>query len=241
MTKEVYLSECYKTNCNINILTVSKDRKQITVNKTVIFPGGGGQPKDFGYIKHKNDHYLIENIDIDSNNEYLYELNRPLPEDIKHATMYIDWARRYKNMRYHTLLHLISGYFYLTYGALATSSQIEDEYARLEITFSEDSLPEQLDKEKLKKKIEGFISHEIPVNIEHTTREELYENNELIRTYTNLIPEQINTIRLIEIDGVDKQACAGTHVSNIKEIGSFQVEQLKNKGRLKKRIKVVIE
>ncbi|WP_336831487.1 hypothetical protein [Staphylococcus pseudoxylosus] len=143
-------------------------------------------------------------------------------------------------MRYHTLLHLISGYFYSTYGALATSSQIEKEYARLEIAFSEDCLPKQLDKEQLKNKIEDLITHEIPVNIKYAKRKDIYENNELIRTYTNLIPEQINTIRLIEIEGIDKQACAGTHVSNIKEIGSFQVEQLKNKGRLKKRIKVAI-
>ncbi|GGB90245.1 alanyl-tRNA editing protein [Staphylococcus nepalensis] len=240
MTEELYISKSYQTNCNINIISISKDRRSIIIDKTIFYPGGGGQPKDIGYIAHKGNQYVIENIELDQNNQYIYKLSHPLPKDNSQLTMHIDWEHRYKNMRYHTLLHLISGYFYSTYGALATSSQIEKDYARLEIAFSEDCLPEQLDKEQLKNKIEDLITHEIPVNIEYAKRKDIYENNELIRTYTNLIPEQINTIRLIKIKGIDKQACAGTHVSNIKEIGSFQVEQLKNKGRLKKRIKVAI-
>ncbi|WP_323702788.1 alanyl-tRNA editing protein [Mammaliicoccus sp. Dog046] len=240
MNEELYLLDSYKNNCIININSISEDRRSICIDKTIFYPGGGGQPKDIGYIEHNGNHYVIENIELDQNQQYIYRLSTPLPTDIRTVTMHIDWEHRYKNMRYHTLLHLISGYLYLTYGALATSSQIEKGYARLEVTFSEDCLPDELNKEKLNNKIEELITHESPVNIKYVKRKDLEKNNELIRTYTNLIPEQINNIRLIEIEGVDKQACAGTHVSNIKEIGSFQIEQLKSKGRLKKRIKVVI-
>ncbi|WP_336831488.1 hypothetical protein [Staphylococcus pseudoxylosus] len=48
MTEELYISKSYQTNCNINIISISKDRRSIIIDKTIFYPGGGGQPKDIG-------------------------------------------------------------------------------------------------------------------------------------------------------------------------------------------------
>ncbi|WP_056975065.1 hypothetical protein [Holzapfeliella floricola] len=142
-------------------------------------------------------------------------------------------------MRYHTLLHLVSGYLYNHYGALAKSSAIEENHARLEIQFPEDRVPDNLDKESFKETIDNLIKQDLVISSEEVDRGEL-SHEDLIRTYTNLIPESVRHVRLVKIEGLDEQACGGTHVSKSNEIGDFDLTQLKNKGRLKKRIKLAL-
>lgn len=240
MTTELYLNDSYQTTCTSEITFISPDRKTIALNQTIIYPGGGGQPRDIASIWIAETEFPIEDITRDENYGYLYHLIEALPEKVEDVTIKIDAAYRLKNMRYHTLLHLISGYFYKHYGALATSNQIEGDHARLEIKFPEETVPEKLEKEFLQVELEKLIQADYPVTIEHTTREKLTENHDLVRTYVNLVPEYITDIRLVKIADVDVQTCAGTHVNSTQEVGAISVEQLKNKGRLKKRIKLTI-
>lgn len=240
MTTELYLTDSYQMTCPSEIIFISPDRKTVALNQTIIYPGGGGQPRDIASLWIDAAEYSIEDITRDQDYSYLYHLAEALPENVQEVTIKIDAAYRLKNMRYHTLLHLTSGYFYKHYGALATSNQIEEDHARLEIKFPEETVPEKLEKEFLQAELEKLIQADYPVTIEHTTREKLTENHDLVRTYVNLVPEFITDIRLVKIADVDVQTCAGTHITSIKEVGQISVEQLKNKGRLKKRIKVTL-
>ncbi|HJF47355.1 MAG TPA: hypothetical protein K8V48_05160 [Limosilactobacillus oris] len=150
------------------------------------------------------------------------------------AFIQFDWAFRYQNMRYHTLLHIISGYLYRI-----TSSGIMSDHARLEVEFQEDNVPSEFDPELITQNIRQLIKDDFPVTTETVDRNTLNEED-LIRTYTNLIPKSITNVRLVKIGDFDEQACAGTHVALTGEVGDFKFIQLKNKGRLKKRIKVQV-
>ena len=100
------------------------------------------------------------------------------------AFIQFDWAFRYQNMRYHTLLHIISGYLYRI-----TSSGIMSDHARLEVEFQEDNVPSEFDPELITQNIRQLIKDDFPVTTETVDRNTLNEED-LIRTYTNLIPGQ---------------------------------------------------
>ncbi|MEJ6348481.1 alanyl-tRNA editing protein [Holzapfeliella sp. He02] len=235
---EQYLIDSYKTEHQTSITSISEDRQKITVKDTIIYPGGGGQPSDKAWVEADGQHYDITGFSR-QNGQVVYHLSEPIPAETTTITEYIDFDYRFRNMRYHTLLHLVSGYLYNTYGALAKSSAIEADHARLEVQFPEDRVPENFDKEAFKATIDNLINQGLAVTSEEVDRTELSQED-LIRTYTSLIPESVRHVRLVKIEGLDEQACGGTHVSNTREIDQFEFTQLKNKGRLKKRIKMAL-
>jgi misacylated tRNA(Ala) deacylase len=61
---------------------------------------------------------------------------------------------------------------------------------------------------------------------------------DLIRTKVNLLPDFIDPIRVIEIDGLDKQADGGTHVRSTAEVGRVLVTKTESKGKANKRIRI---
>ncbi|NIR66745.1 MAG: alanyl-tRNA editing protein, partial [candidate division Zixibacteria bacterium] len=67
-------------------------------------------------------------------------------------------------------------------------------------------------------------------------REEAFQIPDLIRTKINLLPEGIQEVRVVEIDGLDLQADGGTHVRNTAEVGQLRVADYKSKGKINKRI-----
>ncbi|PGD79885.1 alanyl-tRNA editing protein, partial [Bacillus wiedmannii] len=138
------------------------------------------------------------------------------------VTLQIDWDWRFQNMRYHTLLHVISGYLYKHYNALATSSQIERDHARLELAFSPEII-EDIPFEELEQSLKNLltISHDVYTKI--IDREEAEQRDGIIKTVISLLPSSLNKIRLVQINDIDEQACGGTHVNNTTEIGNFSI------------------
>lgn len=152
---------------------------------------------------------------------------------------YLNFVNWLIELVWHSYLHIISGYLYRKYHALVTSSGIMSDHARLEVEFQEDNVPSEFDPELITQNIQQLIKDDFPVTTATIDRNTLNEED-LIRTYTNLIPKSITNVRLVKIGDFDEQACAGTHVASTGEVGNFKFIQLKNKGRLKKRIKVQV-
>ncbi|RYM05201.1 alanyl-tRNA editing protein [Sporolactobacillus sp. THM7-7] len=143
------------------------------------------------------------------------------------AEISINWERRYTFMRYHTLLHLIAGYFYNRYQSKATSSQIKDYKARLDLQFP--SSP-PLDFKESEHEIQRMIKKGASVTTRTVPRNELENIPGSIKTVIDLIPRSVNDVRLVKITGIDEEACGGTHVNNISEVGEFKIIKVKNLG-----------
>lgn len=77
-----------------------------------------------------------------------------------------------------------------------------------------------------------------PVKVDILPREEAFQIPDLIRTKINLLPEGIQEVRVVEIEGLDLQADGGTHVNNTSEVGQIEVVDYKSKGKINKRIYV---
>ncbi|MEK4930508.1 alanyl-tRNA editing protein [Bacillus sp. FSL K6-1338] len=233
-TKELYAENSYIKECKAQIVSVKGNF--VAFDQTIFYPGGGGQPCDKGTIKQGDEIYEVVNVKkIDG--EIVHELDRPLQHLEQAVIMHINWSWRFQNMRYHTLLHVISGYLFQHYGALATSSQIEKDYARLELAFSPEVI-EEIQFENLEQSICRLISKHHNVQMRTMSRREAEQKEGSIKTIINLLPASLNEVRLVQIDDIDEQACGGTHVNKITEIGDFSIIKIQNKGATKRRLKI---
>ncbi|MCI1696389.1 alanyl-tRNA editing protein [Aneurinibacillus aneurinilyticus] len=233
-TMELYAENSYIKECEVQI--VSLNGRLVVFDRTIFYPGGGGQPCDKGFIKQGDEIYEVVNVKrIDG--EIIHELDRPLQDTQQEVIMKIDWSWRFQNMRYHTLLHVIAGYLYQHYNALATSSQIEKDQARLELAFTPEII-EKIPFEQLEQSIKNLLAQTHNVHMKTISRREAEQKEGTIKTIINLLPASLNEIRIIQIDDIDEQACGGTHVNNTTEIGDFSIVKIQNKGATKKRLKI---
>jgi misacylated tRNA(Ala) deacylase len=92
--------------------------------------------------------------------------------------------------------------------------------------------------------IEATVNTELararPIHVKVLPRAEAFAIPDLIRTKVNLLPEGIEEIRIIDIEGLDLQADGGTHVHNTSEVGRIRVTGYESKGRINKRIRLEV-
>jgi misacylated tRNA(Ala) deacylase len=150
----------------------------------------------------------------------------------------LDWERRYALMRTHTAMHILCGVIWRDYRASVTGGNMEPLRGRMDFEF------ERMQQE-LVREIEGKVNAEVaaarPVHATVLPREEAFKIPDLIRTKINLLPETIQQVRVVEIEGLDLQADGGTHVANTSEVGPMRILDYKSKGAINKRIVVGLE
>jgi misacylated tRNA(Ala) deacylase len=212
----------------------------IVLDRTVFYPGGGGQPPDRGLILRTSDgrSWTVRSAkkaagDIVHELEPSGDAGRPEIGDS--VSVDLDWARRLALMRTHTALHALCGVVWRDYGALVTGGNMEPGGGRMDFEFERMS-GELVDEIEAKVNDELRAAREVRVNV--LPREEAFAIPDLIRTKINLLPPGIEEIRTIEIVGLDLQADGGTHVANTSEVGGIRVTGYESKGRINKRIRL---
>ncbi|HLA08064.1 MAG TPA: alanyl-tRNA editing protein, partial [Anaerolineales bacterium] len=222
-----------------SVLSVMQDERAVILDRTAFYPGGGGQPCDFGSINVGDGIYAIEKVKKQGE-DVLHFLGgkAPLPSAGSASRGTLDWARRYKLMRTHTALHVLCGTVFRDYGALVTGGDMEPLKGRMDFEF-------ETMRGDLVREIEAAVNKEVEVSREIRVRilprEEAFQIPDLIRTKINLLPEGITQVRTVEIVGLDLQADGGTHVRNTNEVGRIRVVDYKSKGAINKRLYIEIE
>ena len=143
----------------------------------------------------------------------------------------IDWDRRHRHMRMHTALHLVCA---VLPGASITGAQVGAERSRVDFNVP----TEGLDKETIAAALNRLVAADTPVGSLWITDAELDANPELIRTLTVKPPRGYGRVRLVNIAGVDRQPCGGTHVKRLGEIGGLDVVKIENKGKQNRRVRM---
>jgi misacylated tRNA(Ala) deacylase len=211
----------------------------VVLDRTVFYPGGGGQPSDRGTILRSADgrSWTVRGAKK-SGGDIVHELesddgSRPEVGDVVSADL--DWTRRQTLMRTHTALHALCGVVWRDYGALVTGGNMEPGGGRMDFEFERMS-------GELVGEIEAKVNDELrrgrDVRVNVLPRDEAFAIPDLIRTKINLLPPGIAEIRTIEIVGLDLQADGGTHVANTTEVGGIRVTGYESKGRINKRIRI---
>jgi misacylated tRNA(Ala) deacylase len=210
----------------------------VVLDRTVFYPGGGGQPADRGVLLRAEDGrtWTVRSA-RKAGGEIAHELEpggEP-PAVGDRVQVDLEWTRRLALMRTHTALHALCGVVWRDYGALVTGGNMEPGSGRMDFEF------ERMGGE-LVGEIETKVNEELrrgrEVRVALLPREEALAIPDLIRTKINLLPPGIEEIRTIEIVGLDLQADGGTHVANTSEVGRIRVTGYESKGRINKRIRI---
>jgi misacylated tRNA(Ala) deacylase len=238
MTELLYQTDSYLVEFNASVTRVDVDNHGVILNRTAFYPGGGGQPYDTGMLKFVDSSAEVVRV-LKIGKDVFHYLNSeaPLPRQNASAVGEIDWERRFQIMRTHTALHILCGVVFRDYGASVTGGDMKPLSGRMDFEF------ETMHKE-LVEKIEASVNVEVSksrdIKIAILPRDEAFQIPDLIRTKINLLPEGIQEVRVVEIVGLDQQADGGTHVKNTQEVGTIQVKDYKSKGKINKRIYIVL-
>ncbi|MCI0554632.1 MAG: alanyl-tRNA editing protein [Anaerolineae bacterium] len=239
MTELLYQTDSYLQEFEANVRSVLPDERAVVLDRTAFYPGGGGQPCDFGSLTVAGVIYPVEKVKKQGD-DVLHFLggSAPLPSTGSASRGTLDWARRYKLMRTHTAMHVLCGTVFRDYGALVTGGDMEPLKSRMDFEF-------ETMRGDLVREIEAAVNKEVvearEIRVKILPREEAFQIPDLIRTKINLLPEGISQVRTVEIVGLDLQADGGTHVRNTNEVGKIRVADYKSKGAINKRIYIEIE
>jgi misacylated tRNA(Ala) deacylase len=210
----------------------------VVLDRTVFYPGGGGQPSDRGLLLRAADGrtWTVRGA-RKAGGEIVHELETDgePPAVGDRLDVDLDWARRLSLMRTHTALHALCGVVWRDYEALVTGGNMEPGTGRMDFEFERMS-GELVGEIEAKVNAELLAERDVRVNV--LPREEAFAIPDLIRTKINLLPPGIEEIRTIEIVGLDLQADGGTHVANTREVGGIRVTGYESKGRINKRIRI---
>ena len=213
----------------------------VVLDRTVAYPGGGGQPPDRGVILRSADgrRWTVRSArKIDGEIVHELEPDGGDPPAVGDAVVIdLDQARRLALMRTHTALHALCGVVWRDYGALVTGGNMEPGSGRMDFEF------ERMDGglvDAIEAAVNVELAAERDVRVDFKPRDEAFAIPDLIRTKVNLLPPGIDVIRTIEIVGLDLQADGGTHVANTREVGGIRVTGYESKGRINKRIRIAL-
>ena len=216
---------------------VKLEGREVILDRTAFYPGGGGQPADKGSLGIGP----VQTNVVDARREgksIVHVLDRPIPNTVRDLKGALDWDRRFAHMRYHTALHALSGVIWRNFDAKVTGGQMRTDRARMDFSFPGEWTAEVVG--EIERLTNEALAEERPVRVYELGREEALANPDLIRTQVNLVPDSVRTIRIVEIQGLDTQADGGTHVANTREVGEMEITGHKSKGRQNKRIEFAL-
>lgn len=258
MTRQLYYEDAYIQEFEAVITAVDQGDDQgddrgddqgdgalrIALDQTAFYPGGGGQPNDVGWltvngvefqitkVKKEADliwHWIAHGTDTQGGTDG----GEPLITIGAAVHGKLDWERRHHLMRTHTSMHILCGVAWRDYQAKATGSNMDVGSGRLDFEF--EALTSDMIGE-IEAKCNAEIEAARAITSQILPRDEAYQIPDLIGTKTNLLPEDIKEIRIVDIAGLDLQADGGTHVNNTSEVGWIKVVNYKSKGKINKRI-----
>ncbi len=230
MTELVFRDDAYARECTALVTAV--DGRGIALDRTVFYARGGGQPGDCGGLTFADGAVdIVDAIKGDGDAVIHVLADGAAPPALgTEVTAAIDWQRRHRMMRMHSCLHLLSA---VVDGAV-TGGQVGPDKSRLDFDIPEGGL----DKVAIGEAINALIEADHPVASRWVTDDELAANPALVKTMSVAPPQGTGRVRLIEIPGVDVQACGGTHVARTGEIGRVIVRKIENKGRHNRRVSI---
>ncbi len=208
----------------------------VTLDRSAFHPGGGGQVSDVGSIAWSGGEARVTHVDIDGE-IWWHVLDDENAMPVGTVNVTVDAAHRLSVASLHTMSHVLNAFVFDEFsGALVTGAQISGD-GRGRMDFD---LPE-VDNDRLRAleiPINDVIGLGIAVTSRYVPADEATPESGLMRSMSVAPPPTPDgTFRVIDIEGVDRQACGGTHLSNTGESRPIRITKVENKGRHNRRVR----
>ncbi|HYT97263.1 MAG TPA: alanyl-tRNA editing protein [Casimicrobiaceae bacterium] len=233
-TELLFRDDAYSKTAAARVVAVTE--RGIELDRTIFYPQGGGQVGDTGVLLRENGERVLigDTRKGDAIDSVLHvpRVDMPRLEVGETLALEIDWDRRYKLMRLHTALHVMS----CVVVAPVTGGNIAPDKGRLDFDID----MSLLDADKIAHETNLLIARGVETETVWITDDELDARPELVKTMSVQPPRGAGRVRLLRIPGIDLQPCGGTHVKNIAEIGGIRVLKIRSEGRRNRRVEVAL-
>ena len=224
MAELLFREDPYLKACEATVIAVHENA--VELDRTVFYPMAGGQAGDTGKIGN----YRVLDTRKGATPDSVLHLLEPgsIPAPGTRLEIHLDWERRHRLMRLHTALHLLCA----AVKAPVTGGRIGDDKAHLDFDIE----MEKLVKDEIEARVNELVRSNTATRPVWITDAELDSRPELVRTMSVAPPRGEGRVRLLDIPGIDLQACGGTHVANTGEIGALKVVRIRSEGKKNKRV-----
>ena len=233
-TELLFRDDAYLKSASARVVAASD--AGIELDRTIFYPLGGGQAGDSGTLRRASGAtLLINDTRKGATADSVLHLAAPgseLPQPGETVALAIDWPRRYRLMRLHTALHLMS----CVIVAPVTGGNITPDKARLDFDID----LSLLNAARIESETNALIATAVATETAWITDAELEAQPELVKTMSVQPPRGAGRVRLLKIPGIDLQPCGGTHVANIAEIGGIRVLKIRSEGKHNKRVEIAL-
>lgn len=209
----------------------------VVLERSPFHPGGGGQLADRGVLRWNGGEALVTGIEPAADGRYWHLL----ADGVELAGVVearVDGGFRSTMAQLHTGTHILNALVFQQFqGALVTGAQLnEDGTARMDFDLP-DADNERL--RTLEPAINDVIRQDLPLRYAYVTSAEAFAERGLIRNRSVAPPPAADgTIRVVEIVGLDRQACGGTHLASTGGSRPLRIVKIDNKGRHNRRVKI---
>jgi misacylated tRNA(Ala) deacylase len=251
VTHPLYDYDAYRRDFTGSVTAVDRDRSSIALDRTAMYPGGGGQPCDYGELSWTAAETgrdpnatgdvspawipVVQVRKLDGVVWHQVPDEAVLPHPGTEVAGRLDWERRHRLMRMHTAMHVINGVIWLDHAAQVTGVDFGPDRGRIDVALP--GISTEFGRQ-LEDRVNDVLNQDLPIRVEWTARAEADQDPALIRSKASLIPRSVDPLRVINIVGLDRQADGGTHVRSCREVGRIRVVKTESKGKGNKRIRI---
>ena len=232
MTELLFRDDAYAKTASARVVAVTD--RGVELDRTIFYAQGGGQVGDTGVLLRASGEKIpvVDTRKGEAADSVVHVLppDAPRPEAGEALALEIDWERRYRLMRLHTALHVMS----CVVVAPVTGGNIAPDRARLDFDID----MSLLDAGQIEREVNALLARGVWTETVWITDAELDARPELVKTMSVQPPRGSGRVRLLKIPGIDLQPCGGTHVANIGEIGAIRVLKIRSEGKRNKRVEI---
>jgi misacylated tRNA(Ala) deacylase len=208
----------------------------VLLDQSPFHPGGGGQLADRGLVRWNGGEVRVNGIEP-AGGRYWHLLAEPL-EMTGSVEAVVDADFRSMMAQLHTDTHILNALVFRQFeGALVTGAQLnEDGTARMDFDLP-DADNDRL--RALEPEINDVIRQDLSVRWAYLGTAEALAERGLVRNRSVAPPPaEDGSIRIVEIVGLDRQACGGTHLASTAQSRPVRILKIDNKGRHNRRIRI---
>ena len=236
MAEKIYSTDAYERSMAAAVVDRDEADGRLLLDRTVFYPGGGGQPHDVGSLWVGDDRLDVTRVTADAAGVWHW-VDGSLPAIGTAVRGELDWERRYTLMRTHTAMHALCGVVWERYHSPVTGGNMSPGEGRLDFDLPDWDAAHKFPMEE---ELNAQLARALEVTVGFLPRAEADADPSLIRTKVSLLPPELEEVRVIDIVGLDRQADGGTHVHRTDEVGAVEIVKVESKGKGFRRIRLAL-